>query len=104
MRRDVLACSASRLPFVLKRCLVSEKTTAHAVFSAYVFHVCSDATKSHISQAVARYFGVDVVSVKTTTVPEKKRMFRNTPGVRSGFKKAVVRLKKGQVIAEEVKV
>lgn len=67
----------------------------------YTFLVDKKATKEMISKIVAKKFGVEVTSVATVNIKPKIKMQRR---VRkhyqvSGFKKAIVGIKKGQKIA-----
>jgi len=64
----------------------------------YVFEVSKAANKYVIKQAVEEAFKVKVASVHTMIMPGKlKRMGRNE-GKTPTWKKAVVRLKEGEVI------
>jgi large subunit ribosomal protein L23 len=57
-----------------------------------------DASKPVIKQAVEKMFNVQVESVTVTNVKGKEKKFGKTPGRRSDWKKAYVRLKPGQDI------
>ena len=78
---------------------VSEKGTRVAEKnSQIVFRVRRDASKPVIKQAVEKMFNVQVESVTVTNVKGKVKKFGKTPGRRSDWKKAYVRLKPGQDI------
>jgi len=79
--------------------LMTERTTRlRDENNEYVFRVDRRANKYVIKQAVASAFKVKVDSVRTMVVPGKnKRMGRNE-GKSPAWKKAIVRLKAGQVI------
>jgi large subunit ribosomal protein L23 len=78
---------------------VSEKSTRVAEKnSQIVFRVRRDASKPVIKQAVEKMFNVQVESVTVTSVKGKVKKFGKTPGRRSDWKKAYVRLKPGQDI------
>ena len=78
---------------------VSEKTTRVAEKnSQIIFRVRRDASKPVIKQAVEKMFNVQVESVTVTNVKGKEKKFGKTPGRRSDWKKAYVRLKPGQDI------
>ncbi len=65
----------------------------------YVFEVSKAANKYVIKQAVEEAFKVKVATVRTMIMPGKlKRMGRNE-GKTPTWKKAVVRLKEGEVIS-----
>ena len=77
---------------------VSEKTTLAADKAGQiVFRVALDANKSEIKSAVEQLFKVEVEKVQTLTQRGKMKFLR-TPGKRSNWKKAIVRLKAGQDI------
>jgi large subunit ribosomal protein L23 len=84
---------------ILKTHLATERTTSlREANNEYVFEVDKKANKYHIRQAVEEAFKVKVESVNTMIVPGKKRRIRREEGKTSTWKKAVVRLKKGESI------
>lgn len=66
----------------------------------YTFIVGKDVSKEQISKIVKNKFSVDVLSVKTINLPAKIKMQRTKKGYFkvAPYKKAVVKLKKGQKI------
>lgn len=88
--------------FVLRRPLVTEKSSRLMEKSVYSFEVAPNATKGQIRSAIRERFKVDVLSVNTITLPGKFRR-RTGPvgGYKSDWKKAIVRLKAGQQIKWE---
>ncbi|MFZ0486891.1 MAG: 50S ribosomal protein L23 [Arenicellales bacterium] len=88
-----------RLYQVLVSPIVSEKSTRLADQGNQVaFEVLPDATKKEIKQAVELAFDVEVVGVQIANIRGKVKRFQRTPGARSNWKKAYVRLKAGQDI------
>lgn len=87
------------LTAVVRRPIVTERSTDLKAFNKYVFEVHPEANKTEIRQAVEALFRVQVESVRTMAVKGKlsRRMGRN-PGYRSHWKKAIVRLAPGQEI------
>jgi large subunit ribosomal protein L23 len=77
---------------------VSEKATAAAEGNQVVFKVRTDADKAEIRQAVELMFEVKVDDVQVVRVKGKAKRFGLTPGRRSDWKKAYVRLAPGQEI------
>jgi large subunit ribosomal protein L23 len=64
----------------------------------YVFVVDQKANKTEIAGAIEEIYkgkGIRVVSVNTITLKPKKRRVRGRIGFRSGLKKAIVTLEKG---------
>lgn len=91
--------SQERLYQILLAPIVSEKSTRLADQGNQVaFEVLRDATKSEIKQAVELAFDVDVERVQVANIRGKVKRFGRTPGARSNWKKAYVRLKAGQDI------
>lgn len=75
---------------------VTEKSTMLGdKHQQYVFRVLNKATKPEIKQAVELLFDVQVESVQVSNVKGKRKVFQQTPGKRSGWKKAYVKLKPG---------
>ena len=88
-----------RLHQILLRPVVSEKSTAGAEqHQQVVFEVLQDANKAEVRQAVEKLFDVNVQSVRVINVRGKIKRAGKTPGQRSNWKKAYVRLAKGQDI------
>jgi large subunit ribosomal protein L23 len=83
---------------VIIRPVVSEKSYALALASKYTFRVHPDANKTQIRQAIETLFDVDVVEVRTSTVPSKPKRRGYTAGRTRGWKKAVVEVEAGQTI------
>lgn len=84
---------ASNIYQVLKRPVVTEKTTAlRESVGNYVFEVAPDANKIEIRQAVEKLFGVRVADVRTSVVRGKFRRTRKGLGRKPNWKKAVVTL------------
>ncbi len=83
---------------VIRQPVITEKATMNSANNAVVFEVRQDATKPQIKAAVESLFGVQVVSVNTTNLPGKTKIFKGRKGTRSDRKKATVRLVEGTVI------
>ncbi|MGF1446900.1 MAG: 50S ribosomal protein L23 [Pikeienuella sp.] len=83
---------------VIRKPLVTEKTTMASEHNAVVFEVAIDATKPLISEAVETLFGVKVKAVNTVVAKGKVKRFRGRPGRRKDVKKAYVTLEEGHAI------
>jgi large subunit ribosomal protein L23 len=91
--------ASERLLQVLIAPQVSEKSTFVGEKSnQFVFRVLADATKPEIKAAVQAMFKVDVASVQTSNVKGKQKRFGRFTGRRRHWKKAFVRVKRGQEI------
>jgi len=84
---------------LIKRPLITEKTTKLMEQNKYCFLVDPAANKTQIRQAVETVFKVKVKSVNTLNVLGKlKRMGKYTPGRRPSWKRAIVTLEPGSRI------
>ena len=91
--------NVERLHQVLRRPIVSEKSTNVAESGQQVvFEVLTDATKNEIKTAVESLFEVSVEGVQVINVRGKVKRFGKTPGKRTNWKKAYVRLAEGDDI------
>ena len=77
---------------------VTEKSTSLSEFNKVVFKVNKNANKKSIKQSIEKIFKVKVIKVNTVNIREKIKMVRNKKAYKSGYKKAIVTLKKGQSI------
>jgi len=78
--------------------VVTEKATRLNETSQVTFKVTLDATKPEIKAAVEKLFNVKVEAVNTILMKGKTKRFRGREGVRSDWKKAMVKLQAGQTI------
>jgi len=83
---------------ILKRPLVTEKSTALSAVGKYVFEVGRDANKYEIKDAVQKAFKVTVTAVNVVTVPGEMRRVGRNKSFRQPWKKAIVTLKAGDKI------
>lgn len=83
---------------IVKAWVRTEKGTALEKNGQYVFRVHTAATKVDVKRAVEEIYKVKVDGVNTTRVQPKLKRVRYRTGYTSGWKKAIVSLKKGQKI------
>lgn len=83
---------------VLKAPQITEKATDLTKENQYVFKVYPKTNKIEIKKAIEDLYGVNVVGVKIIKVPPKRRRLGKISGWRKGYKKAIVKIKKGQKI------
>ena len=79
--------------------VISEKANMLREQDKYVFIVHPDANKTQIKEAVAALFKVKVIGCTTMNVLGKMKRLRGKPGRTSSYKKAIVRLAKGETIS-----
>ena len=85
---------------VILRPLVTEKGMHRSTRNnQYAFEVHLQATKDDVRRAVEDLFNVKVDNVRTLVVPGKMKRQGRFEGKTPTWKKAIVRLKKDQVIA-----
>ncbi|MDB9703792.1 50S ribosomal protein L23 [Rhodospirillales bacterium] len=90
--------SKERIFELIRRPLVTEKTTLMSEYNQVAFEVPLDANKHEIKTAVQELFKVKVTAVNTLRQKGKTKRFRGQPGRRSDYKKAVVTLAEGDSI------
>ena len=83
---------------VVRKPIITEKTTMASEHGAVVFEVAIDANKPQIKEAVEGLFGVKVKAVNTTITKGKVKRFRGQLGKRKDVKKAYVTLEEGNTI------
>ena len=83
---------------VIRRPIVTEKSTLASEHNAVVFEVAMDSTKASIRAAVESLFSVKVTKVNTLVQKGKQKVFRGRKGVRKDTKKAIVTLADGSMI------
>jgi len=77
---------------------VTEKSTSLSEFNKVVFKVGKNANKESIKKSIEKIFKVNVVKINTINIRGKVKMVRNKKAYKSGYKKAIITLKKGQSI------
>ena len=77
---------------------ITEKSTSLSEFNKVVFKVNKGANKESIKRSIEKIFKVNVIKINTINIKGKTKIVRNKKSFKSGFKKAIVTLKKGQSI------
>ncbi|WP_217597945.1 50S ribosomal protein L23 [Cohnella sp. GbtcB17] len=77
---------------IIKRPVITERTSEFIDQLKYVFEVDLRTNKTEIKQAIEAIFKVKVVSVNTMRVPPKPRRYGRHSGYTSEWKKAIVQL------------
>lgn len=83
---------------ILKSPHITEKATGLESQNKYVFKVFPRANKIEIKKAVEGLYGVDVVNVRIINIPRRQRRLGRQRGWKEGYKKAIVKVEKGQKI------
>ena len=77
---------------------VTEKSTSLSEFNKVVFKVHDGASKVSIKKNIEKIFKVNVIKINTINIKGKNKLVRNKKAFKSGYKKAIITLKKGQSI------
>jgi large subunit ribosomal protein L23 len=83
---------------VLVRPLITEKAAILAEKHTYVFEVARNTNKIEIAKAIEALYGVAPIRVNIINLPDTRVFVRGKNGVKSGVRKALVTLKKGDKI------
>jgi large subunit ribosomal protein L23 len=83
---------------ILKFPRVTEKSAMLAEKNFYVFQVATESNKTEIKKAVEAEYGVKVKDIKIVNIPRKRVQRGRIEGVKSGYKKALVKLAEGEKI------
>jgi len=83
---------------IISKPVVTEKSAILEASGKYVFNVLPNANKSEIKKAVEKVFSTKVSDVNILKTKSKSKRRKGKIGEVSGFKKAIVTLKKGQKI------
>ena len=77
---------------------ITEKSTSLSEYNKIVFKVHKGASKNSIKKSIEKIFKVNVVKINTINLKSKTKMVKNKKTFKSGYKKAIITLKKGQTI------
>ena len=83
---------------VLRKPLITEKSTILQAEGKYAFEVAGGANKQPVKQAVEKAFNVKVTAVNVMMVPGKMRRIGRRMAMTPSWKKAIVTLKPGDKI------
>ena len=77
---------------------ITEKASSLSDQNKIVFKVHDGASKKSIKRSVEKIFKVNVIKINTINQKGKKKIVRGKKTNKTGYKKAIVTLKKGQSI------
>jgi large subunit ribosomal protein L23 len=83
---------------VLRRPLITEKSTDLQTQNKYAFEIAEEANKPMVKQAIEKAFRVRVTGVNVITVPGKTRRVGRQQILTRSWKKAIVTLQAGDKI------
>ena len=77
---------------------ITEKATSLSEFNKMVFKVHKGASKNSIKKSIEKIFKVNVIKINTINLKGKTKLVKGKKSIKTGYKKAIVTLKKGQSI------
>ena len=89
---------------LIKKPVITEKSTANAQFNKYIFEVRNDANKINTKKTIEEIYKVKVQKLNSLNVKSKPKVFKGQRGTRSELKRIIVTLKEGNTIDMSGKV
>ncbi len=89
---------------LIKKPVITEKSTANAQFNKYIFEVRNDANKINLKKTIEDIYKVKVQKLNSLNVKSKPKVFKGQRGTRSELKRIIVTLKEGNTIDMSGKV
>ena len=89
---------------LIKKPVITEKSTANAQFNKYIFEVRNDANKINIKKTIEEIYKVKVQKLNSLNVKSKPKVFKGQRGTGSELKRIIVTLKEGNTIDMSGKV
>ena len=83
---------------LIKKPVITEKSTTNAQFNKYVFEVRNDANKKTVKDIIEETYKVKVEKLNSLNVKSKPKVFKGQRGSRSELKRIIVTLKEGSTI------
>ena len=89
---------------LIKKPVITEKSTANAQFNKYIFEVRNDANKINIKKTIEEIYKVKVQKLNSLNVKSKPKVFKGQRGTRTELKRINVTLKEANTIDMSGKV
>ena len=89
---------------LIKKPVITEKSTTNAQFNKYVFEVRNEANKKTVKEIIEETYKVKVEKLNSLKVKSKPKVFKGQRGSRSELKRIIVTLKEGSTIDMGAKV
>ena len=83
---------------IFKEPHLTERATDLMKENKYVFKIASDANKIQVRKAIENLYGVSVMKVNVINIPRKRIRYGRGFGFKTGYRKAIVTLRKGERI------
>ena len=98
IEKPVVKLDEAQMLTIIRRPVVTEKSTQGSEHNQVTFRVPLEATKPEIKAAIETVFKVKVTKVNTLITKGKTKRFRGIKGRRADVKKAIVTLAEGYSI------
>ena len=96
--------SEERAMSVIKKPMMTEKSTNLNQFNQYSFIVSNDSNSFEIKKAIEQIFKVKVTKVNTAIIRGKLKSFKGNIGCKKDLKKAIVTLAEGNTIDTSLEI
>ena len=96
--------STERAFSIIKKPMMTEKSTNLNQFNQYSFIVSRDSNSNEIKQAIEKIFKVKVTKVNTSIVRGKSKTFKGSIGFKKDYKKAIITLAEGSAIDSSLEI
>ena len=77
---------------------ITEKSTSLSDLNKILFKVVKGSNKKSIKKSIEKIFKVNVIKINTINIKGKTKLVKNKRTFKTGYKKAIITLKKGQSI------
>ena len=98
MRNINSIISVERALSIIRKPILTEKSTNLNQFNQYSFVVTKNSNSNEIKQAIEKIFKVKVTKVNTSIIRGKYKTFKGSAGYKKNIKKAIVTLAEGNTI------
>ena len=104
MNKKKTEISQERALEIIKRPLMTEKSTNLNQFNQYSFVVSNDCNTLEIKKAIEQIFKVKVTKVNSSIIRGKYKVFKGSGGYKKNIKKAIVTLEEGNTIDSSLEI
>ena len=98
MSKNGAIISEERAYSIVKRPIMTEKSTNLNQYNQYSFIVSKNSKSSEIKKAIEKIFKVKVIKINTLIIRGKLKSFKGFLGYKKDIKKAIVTLAEGNTI------
>ena len=104
MIRKFKKLSSDKLLNIIKKPIMTEKSTNLNQFNQYSFIVDEKSNSNEIKQAIEHIFKVKVIKINSSITKGKPKTFKGNFGYKKNYKKAIVTLAEGNTIDSSLEI